>query len=270
MIPVVISGAAGRLGRRILALGLASEAVEVMGALVRAGSSAEGTSCALLSGAQPVSQDDLQTSSDEAQIQASRVVVEVAPWEPAMVHARRAAEVGAPLLMASTGFSNEAQQELEALAKKIPLLLAPNLSMGIAVLVDLVARASKALAAYDLEIVELHHNQKRDAPSGTAWALGRAAANARGQDLDRDAILARAGEIGPRGKQEIGIQTVRGGDIIGEHTVYLAGATERIELVHRAATRDTFAAGAITGAQFLGASDREPGLYSMRDVLGLD
>ena len=154
MIPVVISGAAGRLGSRILALSLEHEALEVVGALVRAGSAAEGLNAALLAGVSPEGQDDLVVSADPALIQKGRVLIEVAPRGPAVIHARAAAEAGAPLLMASTGFSSEEQAELKALAQKIPVLWAPNLSMGIAVLRDLVQRASKALLDYDLEIVE--------------------------------------------------------------------------------------------------------------------
>jgi 4-hydroxy-tetrahydrodipicolinate reductase len=151
----------------------------------------------------------------------------------------------------------------------VPVLVAPNLSLGVTVLLELVRQASRALEAYDLEIVEMHHNQKVDAPSGTAWALGRAAAEGRGQDVERDAILARAGEVGKRGKQEIGIQTLRGGGVIGEHTVFVVGEAERLELTHRAQSRDVFALGAARAARFLGAPERAPGLYAMRDVLGL-
>lgn len=174
------------------------------------------------------------------------------------------------MLIATTGFDQAELKRLEQCQDRIPLLIAPNLSLGITVLLDLVARASRALDGYQLELVEMHHNKKRDAPSGTAWALARAAAIARGQDVEEDAILARAGDVGPRGEHEIGMQSLRGGDIVGEHTLYLIGDTERIELSHRAATRDAFAAGAIRAARFLGEEGRRPGHYTMRDVLGLD
>ncbi len=169
--------------------------------------------------------------------------------------------------VASTGFDANEQAALQEASKQIPIVLAPNLSRGVTMLLDLVARAAAALPDYDLEIVEIHHNQKRDAPSGTAWALGRAAAEARGQDIDRDAILARAGNIGARSKGEIGIQTLRGGGVIGEHTVMVVGGCERLELIHRAGSRDVFAEGAVHAVRFVAAA--EPGMYSMRDVLAL-
>lgn len=255
MIEVVVSGAAGRLGSRIAALVEEADGLALSAALVRPGSKP---------GAGP------KATSDESVIGEGRVLIEVATKPAALSHAARAAQVGAPMVVATTGFDAKERATLEGYAEETPVLIAPNLSLGIAVLVDLVAKASKALAAYDLEILELHHNKKRDAPSGTAWALGRAAAEARGQDVERDAILARAGETGARGQQEIGMQSIRGGDIVGEHTVYLVGATERLELTHRAASRDTFAAGAIAAARFVGAASRKPGLYTMRHVLGLD
>lgn len=258
MIEVVVSGAAGRLGRRVVARAHAAEDLSLVAALVRPGSPHEGEEV-----------ENIAFTCDEGAIAEGRVLVEVATKDAALAHAARAAEVGAPLLVATTGFDAAERERLEAYAEKIPVVIAPNLSMGVAVLTDLVARASKALADYHLEVLELHHAKKRDAPSGTAWALGRAAAEARGQDIERDAICARAGETGARGQQEIGMMAIRGGDIIGEHTVYLAGETERLELTHRAATRDTFAAGAIAAARFLGDRDRSPGLYTMPDVLGL-
>lgn len=266
-IEVVVSGAGGRLGRRILAHVDAAEGLTLAGALVRPGSVVEGQTVSQLAG-EPL-HVDVVASSDETQIAEGRVLIEVTPKGPALGHAARAAEVGARVVMASTGFDPSERAQLDAIGARTPLLMAPNLSMGVTVLTELVRTASAALADYDLELVELHHSKKRDAPSGTAWALARAAAEARGQDADRDAILARAGEIGPRGKSEIGLQSVRGGDIIGEHTLYLVGGTERLELTHRAATRDVFAAGAVAAARFMGAPDRAAGVYAMRDVLGL-
>jgi 4-hydroxy-tetrahydrodipicolinate reductase len=263
---VVISGAAGRLGARVLALALRDPSLEVDAAVVRAGSTAEGRSLAELGGLPGTS---ALAATAELRLVPGQVLIETAPRAAALAHARLAAESGVPTLMATTGFEPAERRALEAHAARIPLLIAPNLSLGVAVLTDLVARASRALGGYHLEVLELHHARKRDAPSGTAWALGRAAAEARGQDVERDAILARAGEIGPRGEAEIGMQSLRGGDVVGEHTVFLFGPTERLELTHRAASRDAFAAGALAAARFLGAPGRAPGLYDMRDVLGL-
>jgi 4-hydroxy-tetrahydrodipicolinate reductase len=245
VIEVVVSGAAGRLGSRIAAL-LRAE------------------------GDLSLAAEILSSTRDLSAIAPGRVLIEAATKAAAIEHAARASEVRAPIVVATTGFDPKERASLERHASVVPVLIAPNLSLGVAVLTDLVATASRALEEYDLEIVELHHNRKKDAPSGTAWALARAASAARGGDAEKDAILARAGDVGVRGKREVGIQAVRGGDIVGEHTVYLIGSTERIELVHRAQSRDAFAKGAVAAARFMGASVRKPGLYTMRHVLGLD
>lgn len=267
MARVVVSGAGGRLGKRILAAIAADSTLELAGALVREGSSADGRPLSELTGDPAVTG---RASADAAGlIGPQTVLIETAPRSTAIAHAELAAARGAPLLVATTGFEPAERRQIELLAVKIPVLIAPNLSPGIAVLTELVRQASRALAEYDLEVLELHHGKKRDAPSGTAWALAREAAAARGQDVERDAILARAGDVGARGQQEIGMQSLRGGDVIGEHTVYLFGATERLELTHRAQSRDVFAAGAARAARFLGAPDRAPGLYAMKDVFGL-
>ena len=253
MTSLVISGASGRLGARILAHAQAADGIKVAGALLREGSArlAEGA----------------PFTADEAVIQAGRGLIACTPKAAAPGHAARAQEARAALLDAHHGFPPSQRSPAESPAPPVPVLIAPNLSLGVTVLLDLVARAAAALPGYDLEIVELHHSKKRDAPSGTAWALARAGAAARGLDADREAILARAGDIGPRGEDEIGIQSIRGGDIIGEHTVYLVGPTDRLELTHRAQSRDVFAAGALAAARFLAA--QKPGLYAMRDVLAL-
>jgi 4-hydroxy-tetrahydrodipicolinate reductase len=259
MTRVVVSGAAGRLGARILERCLAAEGLEVAQALVRPGSRLAGSPAP---GGGAVYEEDLT-------LQPGSVLLEAALVPAALEHVAAAADAGASALVATTGFDARQRGALERHAERIPLLVAPNLSLGITVLLDVVARAARALEGYDLEVLEMHHGRKRDAPSGTAWALARAAEEARGRDVDRDAILARAGETGPRGRHEVGLQTLRGGDVIGEHTVFLLGETERVEITHRAAHRDAFAAGAVAGARFLAAPDRAPGLYTMRDVLDL-
>jgi 4-hydroxy-tetrahydrodipicolinate reductase len=283
MIDVVVSGVAGRLGRRIAwavandpALQLAGGvdapgapsvgvALSVLAGVERAGAAPVGDALAPLLDAHAGSSASVGGAAGAGRV----VVVETAPKRVALAHAEAAAARGAALLVATTGFDAAERRTFEAAAERVPVLVAPNLSLGVTVLLELVRQASRALEAYDLEIVEMHHNQKVDAPSGTAWALGRAAAEGRGQDVERDAILARAGEVGKRGKQEIGIQTLRGGGVIGEHTVFVVGEAERLELTHRAQSRDVFALGAARAARFLGAPERAPGLYAMRDVLGL-
>jgi 4-hydroxy-tetrahydrodipicolinate reductase len=235
--------------------------------LVRAGSSAEGVDLGILAG-EGRALGIAASSAASSAIVPGTVLIECAVKKAALEHAALAAANNVPMLIATTGFDAAERSLLEAQSSLVPVLIASNLSLGIAVLTDLVARASKALAGYHLELVELHHAKKRDAPSGTAWSLARAAAAARGQDAERDAILARAGETGPRGEAEIGIQAIRGGDIIGEHTVYLISEVERLELTHRAQSRDAFAFGAVRAALYLGTAGRQAMLYTMKDVIG--
>ncbi len=266
-VEVVVSGAAGRLGRRILAAVASTPGLAVVAGIEREGAPAQGLAAlAGLSGAELPG----ETSGELARVaRRGRVLIETGPRPVALAHARLAREQGMPVLVCTTGFEPAERAELAAIAQQVPLIVAPNLSMGVAVLSDLVRRASAALPGYALEILEIHHDKKRDAPSGTAWALGRAAAGARDQDIERDAIVARSGDVGPRGAHEIGLQSLRGGDVIGEHTVYLFGPSERIELTHRASSRDVFAHGAARAAAYLGAAGRGAGLYTMADVLGL-
>ncbi|MES1205670.1 MAG: 4-hydroxy-tetrahydrodipicolinate reductase [Pseudomonadota bacterium] len=180
--------------------------------------------------------------------------------------AAAAAARGACLVVGTTGVTPEGKQALASAAERVPVVFAPNTSVGITVLLRLVADAARLLGpGYDIEVVETHHRMKRDAPSGTALRLAQALAEATGRDLERDARYARQGDIGPRTKAEIGIQTLRGGDVVGDHTVFFLGDGDRIEITHRASTRDTFARGAVRAA--LWTRGRPPGLYDMRDVL---
>jgi 4-hydroxy-tetrahydrodipicolinate reductase len=176
-----------------------------------------------------------------------------------------ATRLSVPLVIATTGFDDGGLADIENAAQRVPIVMAPNYSLGINVLVDLVAEAARRLEGYEIDILEMHHDQKTDAPSGTALRLGRTAAQARDLDFDAVAIYARQGQTGPRPKDSIGMQTLRLGDSIGEHTVYLAGAGERLELSHRALSRENFAAGALRAAQWIIGKPAD--LYSMQDVL---
>jgi 4-hydroxy-tetrahydrodipicolinate reductase len=179
-----------------------------------------------------------------------------------------AAESRVACVIGTTGFDAAARAQIERAAGRVPIVLAPNFSVAVNVLARLVRDAALLLGSgYDAEIVELHHAAKRDAPSGTALRLARAIADARGQDPDAAVLLQRAGEVGERKPGAIGIQALRGGDNPGEHTVVFLGRGERLELVHRTATRDHFAAGAVRAALWL--AGRPPGLYGMEEVLGL-
>ena len=172
---------------------------------------------------------------------------------------------GLPLVIATTGFTPEQQADLQDAASKLAIVRAGNFSLGVTVLLDLVAEAARRLPDYQIEILDLHHERKVDAPSGTALDLARAAAEARGVDLAEKAVYQREGRTGARASDAIGLQALRMGDAVGEHTVYLAGRGERVELSHRALSRENFAAGAVRAATWV--TGRKPGLYSMRDVI---
>lgn len=209
----------------------------------------------------------LVTADAAAALAGAAVAVDFSLAAGVAAHAAACAEAGVPLLIGTTGLDSAARAAFEAAAQVIPVLVAPNTSVGINVMAHLVRLATRALAAADVEISEAHHRLKRDAPSGTALALGEAVANARGQRLAEVAVYARHGIQPPRAHGEVGFSVVRAGDIVGEHTVSFALAGERLEITHRATDRITFARGALRAAEWLIA--RPPGLYTMDDVLGL-
>jgi 4-hydroxy-tetrahydrodipicolinate reductase len=172
------------------------------------------------------------------------------------------------MIIGTTGFSAEEKQAIEAASKNIPIVFAPNMSVGVTLLINLVEQAAKVLnEGYDIEVVEMHHRYKVDAPSGTALRLGEAAAKGLGQSLDDCAVYAREGVTGEREAGKIGFATMRGGDVVGDHTVVLAGIGERVELTHKASSRATFAVGALRATKYL--RGKKSGLFDMRDVLGL-
>jgi 4-hydroxy-tetrahydrodipicolinate reductase len=183
-------------------------------------------------------------------------------------HARTCAAARVPILIGATALSAASCSDLEDAAREIPVLVAPNTSVGVSVVAQLVSVAALGLGpSYDVEIFEAHHRTKRDAPSGTALALGAAVAEARGRSLDEVAVYDRSSQNRPRAAGSIGFASVRAGDIVGEHTVIFAGTGERVEITHRATDRNTFAQGALRAAEWL--IGQPAGLYSMRDVLGL-
>jgi len=196
------------------------------------------------------------------------VVLDFTMPEATLGHARIAAERGAGLVIGTTGLDAGQQRELRTLAAKTRAVIAPNMSVGVTVLTEIVATAARLLGpSFEAEIVEIHHHAKKDAPSGTALALGRAVAAARGQDFERAAVLAREGLVGARRPDEIGIVALRAGDAVGDHTVVFGGLGERLELTHRAQSRECLARGALRAARWV--ADRPAGVYGMRDVLGL-
>jgi 4-hydroxy-tetrahydrodipicolinate reductase len=208
------------------------------------------------------------TADPQAALEAAAVAIDFSLPQCIAAHARACLERRVPLLVGTTGFDREARAQLETAAAVVPVLIAPNTSVGIAVMMHALGQATAALGeGYDVEISEAHHRMKRDAPSGTALALGEVVAQARGESLANIAVFDRQGSAGLRKGGSIGFSVVRAGDIVGEHTVTFAAAGERLEITHRATDRIVFARGALRAAEWL--IGRPAGLYGMQDVLGL-
>lgn len=266
MIKVAVAGAVGRMGTRIIANILAGSAFELVGALESAGDSALGKDAGLVAG-DGESGVKISDSLEQVMPKADVLIDFTAP-ETTLGHLEIVAKHGKAAVIGSTGHSPEQRQAIESLAKKIPFVMASNMSVGVNVLWKIVADAAKLLGdGFDVEIVEAHHRLKKDAPSGTAMTTAEVLAKALGRDLAKDAVYHREGMIGARKPNEIGIQTIRGGDVVGDHTVFFLGNGERLEVTHRATSRDTFALGSLRAAQWI--VGKPNGLYSMADVLGL-
>ncbi|MFO1070463.1 MAG: 4-hydroxy-tetrahydrodipicolinate reductase [Geminicoccaceae bacterium] len=260
-----ILGCAGRMGRtnirQVLAAGLT-----LSGGTERPGSEALGQDLGVLAGVEPVG----LVATDDARgvIAGSSAVIEFSTPEASLAHARLCAELGCGHVIGTTGLGADGEAELRALAQRIPIMWAPNMSVGVNLLLGVVRQVAATLDEdYDIEIVEMHHRHKVDAPSGTALALGRAAAAGRGVGPDDAFVRVRDGVTGPRRRGSIGFATLRGGDVVGDHTVMFAGEGERFEITHKASDRVIYARGAVRAARWL--SGRTPGLYGMADVLGL-
>lgn len=258
MVRLAVIGAGGRLGRRIVAHALRGGQLTLVAGLGRPGSAAVGVDLGLLAGEEAAG---VPLTDDPAALASADVVIDVSL--PGALPDLVPFLTGRALVRGVTGGADEGA--LATLADHAPVLQAANFSAGVHVLADLVARAAVALPDYDLEVVEAHHRHKRDAPSGTALLLAQAASHARGRTLD-DAVYGRSGQSPPRGP-EIGIHAVRAGDVVGEHTVWIAGEGERLLLGHVATSRDTFALGALRAARWL--VGQPSGAYTMRDALGL-
>ena len=204
----------------------------------------------------------------DAALKSNAVIIDFSHPAASMNFLRSAAKKSTPMVIATTGFNDKQLVEIKRLSRRAPTLLSANTSLGVNVLVSLLGKAAKMLGdEYDVEIIEAHHRFKKDAPSGTALALGRSIADALGRDLSKVGLNGRKGMVGERGRKEIALLSVRAGDIVGEHTVIFGGIGERLEFIHRAHSRDTFARGALRAAQWL--AKRKPGFYTMHDVLGL-
>ncbi|WP_444813439.1 4-hydroxy-tetrahydrodipicolinate reductase [Variovorax gracilis] len=262
---VAIAGASGRMGHMLIEAVREAQDCRLAGALDVAGSAAIGSDAAAFlgftSGVPVVS--DLRAGLKDAQ-----VLIDFTRPEGTLAHLAVCREFGVQLVIGTTGFSDAQKAEIADAAKDIAIVMAPNMSVGVNVTLKLLEMAAKALSTgYDIEIIEAHHRHKVDAPSGTALKMGEVIADALGRDLKDCAVYAREGVTGERDPSTIGFATIRGGDIVGDHTVLFAGTGERIEITHKSASRSTYAQGSLRAVRFL-ASQRA-GLFDMFDVLSL-
>ena len=263
---VVVAGAAGRMGNRIVACLADTPGLRLVAALEAHGHPSLGADAGELAG---VRRAGVTVGADAAAaITPDRVLIEFSIPEASLDHLRLVAKSGARAVIGTTGFSAAQRAEIGELARHAAILISPNMSVATNVAFKLLATMAKALGdEYDVEITETHHRFKKDAPSGTALRMAEVVAAALGRDLDQVAVFGRQGLPGERTRPEIGILSLRSGDVVGEHTVSFGTLGERLELVHRAHNRDTYARGALRAARFI--AGRPPGLYSMADVLGL-
>ena len=266
MIKIAVAGATGRMGSRITALSQEYDGLRLAGAFERKGLKDIGKDVGPLVG---ISDTGVKLADDlESIIDSVDLIVSFTTVEASLQHLRLASSKGKAVVVGTTGFSKDALKEVSDLTKKIPCVMASNMSTGINLLLKVLQDIAKVLGnGYDIEIIEAHHRMKKDAPSGTALKMAQVIADALQRNLDEVAVYSRKGIIGERTAKEIGIQTIRAGDIVGEHTVMFGGLGERIEVTHKASSRDTFARGALRAAMWV--YGKPAGLYDMQDVLGL-
>lgn len=262
---VCIAGASGRMGRMLVEAVLASDDCSLAGALDIPGSPSLGQDAGAFAGRATGAfiTDDLS-----AGLGGSQFLIDFTRPEGTLAHLEVCRRMGVGLVIGTTGFTDQQKAEIALAAKDIPVVMAPNMSVGVNVTLRLLEMAARALATgYDIEIIEAHHRHKVDAPSGTALKMGEVIAEALGRDLRDCAVYAREGVTGERDPSSIGFATIRGGDIVGDHTVLFAGTGERIEITHKSSSRATYAQGSLRAVRFL--AGRSSGLYDMFDVLGL-
>jgi 4-hydroxy-tetrahydrodipicolinate reductase len=260
-----IAGASGRMGQMLVEAVQGSGDCVLSGAIDQAQSPAIGLDAGAFAGRAlgVLITDDLRVG-----LASSECLIDFTRPEGTLAHVRACAELGVNLVIGTTGFSEAQKAEIAEASKSVAIVLAPNMSVGVNVTMKLLDMAARALATgYDIEIIEAHHRHKVDAPSGTALKMGEVMAAALGRDLKDCAVYAREGVTGERDPSSIGFATVRGGDIVGDHTVLFAGTGERIEITHKSSSRVTYAQGSLRAARFL--AGRREGLYDMFDVLGL-
>jgi 4-hydroxy-tetrahydrodipicolinate reductase len=262
---ICVAGACGRMGRRILELAAAAEDISIAGAVDLA--TYAGTT--LTVGGESGKEQSVVVSADAgSEIAKSDVLIDFTVAGACVDHVERATTAGKPSVIGTTGLSDDQKMRLHDCAERTAIVFAPNMSVGVNLLFKLTGEVARILGLdYNIEIVETHHSLKKDSPSGTAMRLAERAAEALGLRYPDEAVFGRHGMTGERPARQIGVHAVRGGDVVGEHTVSFIGKGERIELTHKAHSRDNFARGALVAARFV--LDARPGLYDMQDVLGL-
>ena len=266
MADVVVAGAAGRMGSRLVALLKEETELRLVAALEAPGHPAQGRDAGELAGVGRLTVPI--TADPEAVLGKDRILIEFSVPEASLAHVRIVARQGGRAVIGTTGFNEAQRQELAELGRVAPILVSPNMSVAVNVAFRILADMARMLGDdYDVEIVETHHRFKKDAPSGTALRMAEVVAQALGRDLAKSAVYDRHPRLAERTRKEIGIAALRSGDVVGEHTVSFGSLGERLELTHRAHSRDNFARGALRGARFIATA--KPGLYSMQDVLGL-
>jgi 4-hydroxy-tetrahydrodipicolinate reductase len=261
---IAVAGAGGRMGRMLIEAVLGSGDCALAGALDLPGAPSVGQDAAAFLGRA----SGVAVTSDLAQgLAGAQVLIDFTRPEGTLQHLQACVARGVKLVIGTTGFDADGRARIAQAAERLAIVMAPNMSVGVNVMLGLLEQAARALEGYDVEIIEAHHRHKVDAPSGTALAMGEAVARAQGTTLEAQAVYARQGHTGERKPGTIGFATVRGGDIVGDHTALFAGTGERIEITHRSASRMTYAMGALRAARFLAGKPR--GLFDMFDVLGL-
>ena len=262
---ICVAGSSGRMGRMLVEAVVTADDCQLTGALDVPQSPSLGADASAFLG----KDSGVVITADLALgLKGSGCLIDFTRPEGTLAHLRECVAQGISLVIGTTGFTDEQKAEIADAAKHIPIVMAPNMSVGVNVTLKLLEMAAKAMATgYDIEIIEAHHRHKVDAPSGTALKMGEVIADALGRDLKDCAVYAREGVTGERDPSSIGFATIRGGDIVGDHTVLFAGTGERIEITHKSSSRVTYAQGSLRAARFL--AGKPAGLYDMFDVLGL-
>lgn len=265
MAKLIVSGAGGRMGRLLVSLIASEKQHSLAGALESANTEFIGRDAGEIAGTGALG---VRVTANYSDIAGSETVtLDFTSAAASVEHLEVAAAKGAAIVIGSTGFTPELEQKARTLATRTRTVIAPNMSVGINVLMKITAEVARILESFDAEVLEIHHRTKVDAPSGTALALGRIIAEARGSDFSANAVFGREGITGVRPHDKIAVLAMRAGDAVGDHTVVFGGVGERLELIHRAQSRESLARGALRAAEWL--EKQQPGLYSMRDVLGL-